>query len=73
MTKLVVAFAVLRVCLKIIRPVNLFSDRLSKVFSCCVSLQLIFRLQNRQILSGLIEPFYCGRLNYDTFLDCTGS
>jgi hypothetical protein len=73
MTKLVIAFAVLRVCLKIIRHVNLFSDRVSKVFSCCGSQQLVLRFQSRQILNGIIEPFDCGRLSYDTLLDYTGS
>jgi hypothetical protein len=71
MTKLVVAFAVLRVCLKIIRHVNLFSGYLSYVFSDRGSKQLVLRLQNRQILKDLIELFDCGRLSCDTLLDYT--
>ena len=56
MTKLVVAFAVLRVCLKTVRHVNLFSDRLSKAFSCCGSQQLVLRLQSRRPVTGPVWP-----------------
>jgi len=73
MMKLVIAFAVLRVCLKIMRHVNLFSDRLSKAFFCCGNQQLVLRLQRRQILNGLIEPFDLGHLSCDTLPDYTGS
>jgi hypothetical protein len=45
MPKLAVAFAVLRVCLKIIRHVNLFSDRYLYVFCC--NQQLALRIQSR--------------------------